>query len=151
MIISAIQGKSLPIYGDGRQIRDWLYVDDHVNALLKVALEGKVGETYNIGGNNEIKNIEVVHKICDILDELKPNKLNGLNSYRDLITYVEDRPGHDLRYAIDATKINSDLGWSPIEDFNSGIKKTIEWYLKNLYWSKNIQNGNYKLERLGVD
>jgi len=151
MILSALQGKSLPIYGNGRQIRDWLYVDDHVNALLKVAIEGNEGETYNIGGNNEIQNIEVVNKICDILDKLKPNKFNGLKSYRDLITHVEDRPGHDVRYAIDATKINSNLGWKPIEDFNSGIQKTIKWYLKNLSWSENIQNGNYKLQRLGVD
>ena len=151
MILNALQGKKLPVYGDGKQIRDWLYVNDHVLALIAVAFKGKVGETYNIGGNNEIQNIEVVNKICDILDMLKPNKLNGLNSYRDLISFVEDRPGHDVRYAIDARKISSHLGWKPKEDFNSGIKKTVEWYLKNLHWSEAIQNGSYKLERLGVD
>ena len=151
MILNALQGKKLPVYGDGKQIRDWLYVNDHVLALIAVALNGKVGETYNIGGKNEIQNIEVVNKICDTLDALKPIKLNGFNSYRDLIIYVKDRPGHDVRYAIDATKISSHLGWNPIEDFNSGIEKTVNWYLKNLSWSENIQNGNYKLERLGAD
>jgi dTDP-glucose 4,6-dehydratase len=150
IILNAIEGKDLPIYGDGKQVRDWLYVNDHVRALLTVASKGKVGETYNIGGNNEVQNIEVVEKICDILNVLIPDRLNGLDSYRQLITYVQDRPGHDVRYAIDNTKIKSQLGWKPKESFNSGMQKTIEWYLNNLSWSKNIHNGNYKLERLGV-
>jgi dTDP-glucose 4,6-dehydratase len=150
IILNAIEGKKLPIYGDGKQIRDWLYVNDHVRALLTVALKGKVGETYNIGGNNEVKNIEVVEKICDILDKLIPDKLNGLSSYSELIKYVQDRPGHDVRYAIDNTKIKSQLGWEPKESFKSGMQKTVEWYLDNLPWSDNIQNGSYKLERIGV-
>ena len=151
IILNALAGKSLPIYGNGMQIRDWLYVDDHVQALLKVAIHAKVGETFNIGGNNEIKNIEVVKKVCSILNELAPNKLNGLDSFSELITYVEDRPGHDVRYAINAQKINKDLGWVPKESFESGIQKTIEWYLSNNDWSDNIQNGSYQLERLGVN
>ena len=151
IILNALAGKSLPIYGNGMQIRDWLYVDDHVQALLEVAIHAKVGETFNIGGNNEIKNIEVVKKICSILNELAPNKLNGLDSFSELITYVEDRPGHDVRYAINAQKINKDLGWVPKESFESGIQKTIEWYLSNNDWSDNIQNGSYQLERLGVN
>ena len=150
IILNAIEGKELPIYGNGKQIRDWLYVNDHVRALLTVALKGQVGETYNIGGNNEVQNIEVVEKICDILNLLIPDRLNGLDSYRELITYVQDRPGHDVRYAINNTKIKTDLGWTPKENFKSGIQKTVEWYLDNLSWSENIQNGNYKLERLGV-
>jgi len=151
VILNALEGKNLPIYGDGKQIRDWLYVDDHVNALIIVALEGTVGETYNIGGNNEIENIEVVKKICNILDELIANKLNGITSFTELITYVKDRPGHDVRYAINANKIKRNLGWEPQENFESGILKTVEWYLNNLSWSENIQNGSYKLERLGVN
>jgi len=151
IILNALAGKSLPIYGDGMQIRDWLYVDDHVHALLEVALNAKVGETYNIGGNNEIKNIEVVRKVCSILNDLVPNKLNGLDSFSELITYVEDRPGHDVRYAINAQKINKDLGWVPQESFESGIQKTIEWYLNNNDWSDNIQNRSYQLGRLGVN
>lgn len=149
ILLNAINGKNLPIYGDGKQIRDWLYVDDHVKALMMVAIEGKIGETYNIGGNNEIQNIEVVGMICDILDRLIPEKLNKIDSFRELITYVEDRPGHDARYAIDANKIKKDLGWEPRENFESGIQKTIEWYLNNFSWSENILNGNYKFERLG--
>jgi dTDP-glucose 4,6-dehydratase len=151
MILKAIEGKNLPVYGDGRQIRDWLYVSDHIQGLMVVALNGKVGETYNIGGNNEIQNIEVVQKICEILDKLIPNKLNGLSSFSDLITHVKDRPGHDERYAIDSTKIHSQLGWIPKESFESGIKKTVKWYLENLSWAENIQDENYNLERLGVD
>jgi dTDP-glucose 4,6-dehydratase len=151
IILNALAGKSLPIYGDGKQIRDWLYVDDHVYALMDIALNAKVGETYNIGGNNEIQNIEVVRKVCSILDELIPNKLNGVSSFSELITYVKDRPGHDIRYAINASKINKDLGWEPQEDFESGIRKTVEWYLNNKVWCKNIQNASYKLERLGVN
>ena len=149
IILNATEGKDLPIYGDGKQIRDWLYVNDHVKALLTVALKGEVGETYNIGGNNEVQNIQVVEKICDILDTLIPDRLNGLSSYRELITYVQDRPGHDVRYAIDNTKIKSQLGWEPKESFKSGMQKTVEWYLSNLPWSENIQNGSYKLERIG--
>ncbi len=151
IVLNAIDGKNLPIYGDGKQIRDWLYVNDHVRALMAVALKGEVGETYNIGGNNEIQNIDVVEKICDILDKLIPDRLNGLSSYRELITYVQDRPGHDVRYAIDNTKIRGQLGWEPKESFKSGMQKTVEWYLSNLPWSENIQNGSYKLERLGVE
>ena len=151
VILNALEGKNLPIYGDGRQIRDWLYVDDHVLALMSVALDGNVGETYNIGGSNEIQNIEVVKKICNILDKLISNKLNGMASFSELITYVKDRPGHDVRYAINANKINRDLGWKPEESFESGILKTVQWYLTNNDWCENIQNGSYKLERLGVD
>jgi dTDP-glucose 4,6-dehydratase len=150
IILNAIEGKELPIYGNGKQIRDWLYVNDHVRALLVVALKGRIGETYNIGGNNEVQNIEVVEKICDILNILIPERLNGLDSYRELITFVQDRPGHDVRYAIDNTKIKNNLGWAPKENFKSGMQKTVEWYLGNLSWSENIQNGSYKLERLGV-
>jgi dTDP-glucose 4,6-dehydratase len=150
IILNAIEGKKLPIYGDGKQVRDWLYVNDHVRALMTVVLKGKVGETYNIGGNNEVQNIEVVTKICNILDKLIPDRLKGLSSYGELITYVQDRPGHDVRYAIDNTKIKSELGWEPKESFKSGMQKTVEWYLDNLTWSENIQNGSYKLERLGV-
>lgn len=130
-ILNAASGKQLPIYGNGQQIRDWLFVDDHVKALYKVLIKGKVGETYNIGGNNERKNIEVVESICQILEELVPNKPTGISAYRDLITFVTDRPGHDLRYAIDATKIKKELGWHPEETFESGLRKTVEWYLIN--------------------
>ena len=151
VILNAINGKKIPIYGDGTQIRDWLYVEDHVIALMSVAFKGVVGETYNIGGNNEIQNIEVVKKLCSILDQLVPEKLHGINTFSELITYVEDRPGHDVRYAIDSNKIKKNIGWSPKENFESGILKTVQWYLENLSWSKNIQNGNYKLERIGVN
>ena len=150
IILNAMEGKELPVYGNGKQIRDWLYVNDHVRALLIVALKGQIGETYNIGGNNEVQNIEVVEKICDILNILIPERLNGLDSYRELITFVQDRPGHDVRYAIDNTKIKTNLGWTPKENFKSGMQKTVKWYLGNLSWSENIQNGAYKLERLGV-
>ena len=151
IILNALAGKDLPVYGDGKQIRDWLYVNDHVRALLTVAFNGLIGETYNIGGNNEIQNIEVVSRICKLLDELIPEKLNGLGSFSELITHVQDRPGHDIRYAIDASKIKNELGWKPREDFLSGIRKTVQWYLENLSWSENIQDGSYKLERIGVD
>ena len=149
MILNALTFNSLPVYGNGKQVRDWLYVDDHVRALLTAATKGEVGETYNIGGNNEIQNIDVVHKICNLLDEFLPIKNNKINSYSELITYVKDRPGHDVRYAIDASKINKNLGWEPLENFESGIRKTIEWYLNNHNWADNIQNGSYKLSRLG--
>ena len=141
IILNALEGKDLPIYGNGKQIRDWLYVDDHARALLHVAFYGEVGETYNIGGHNEIKNIDIVNTICSALDELKPRS-NG-SSYSELITYVTDRPGHDFRYAIDASKINKDLGWSPKETFETGIRKTIQWYLDNEQWWRNIQDGTY--------
>lgn len=146
MILNALEGKSLPVYGKGDQIRDWLYVEDHARALYKVVTEGKPGETYNIGGHNEKQNIEVVHTICDILQELRPLD----RSYRDLITYVADRPGHDMRYAIDATKIQQELGWSPEETFETGIRKTIQWYLDNADWCQRVQDGSYQRERLGT-
>lgn len=147
MILNALDGKALPVYGDGLQIRDWLYVEDHARALYKVITEGEVGETYNIGGHNEKANIDVVKTICTILDELQPRE-DG-TSYSSLITFVKDRPGHDLRYAIDAAKIQRDLGWSPKETFDSGIRKTVEWYLANLDWCRNVQDGSYQRERLG--
>tara|TARA_B100001057_G_scaffold496727_1_gene598943 strand:+ start:134 stop:1156 length:1023 start_codon:yes stop_codon:yes gene_type:complete len=134
VILNALEGKELPIYGNGKQVRVWLYVDDHAKALLHVALNGKIGETYNIGGHNEIQNIEVVKIICDILDELAPSKLDGITKYEQLITHVSDRAGHDLRYAIDATKIKNELNWTPTETFATGIKKTVEWFLKNRDW-----------------
>ena len=138
VILNALKGKHLPIYGKGNQIRDWLYVDDHVKALFLVALNGKAGETYNIGGHNEKQNIEVVQLICKLLDELAPIKPKGLNNYSDLIRYVEDRSGHDCRYAIDASKIKKELDWIPLETFESGIRKTVEWYLDNQIWCDNL-------------
>ncbi|OZT28537.1 dTDP-glucose 4,6-dehydratase [Acinetobacter baumannii] len=144
VILNALKGKALPIYGKGDQIRDWLYVEDHTRALYKVVTEAKVGETYNIGGHNEQKNIDVVKAICELLEELAPNKPEGVNHYVDLITYVKDRPGHDLRYAIDATKIKEDLGWVPEESFETGLRKTVEWYLNNQEWVENVQSGEYK-------
>ena len=149
MILNALTFNSLPVYGNGKQVRDWLYVDDQVRALLEVVSHGQIGSTYNIGGNNEIQNIEVVQKICQILDELAPINNGKLKSYIELIEFVEDRPGHDVRYAIDASKITEELGWKPIENFDSGIKTTIKWYLSNKSWSDNIHNRSYKLERLG--
>lgn len=146
MILNALDGKPLPVYGKGNQIRDWLYVEDHARALVLVALEGKIGETYNIGGHNEKQNIEVVHTICDLLDELRP-KSQG--RYRDQITTVKDRPGHDMRYAIDASKIQQELGWTPQETFETGIRATVQWYLNNLEWCKHVQDGSYQRERLG--
>lgn len=141
MILNALHGKPLPVYGDGSQIRDWLYVEDHARALYKVVMQGKIGETYNIGGFNEKRNIEVVHTICKILDEVAPSK-NGLNSYLDLISKVEDRPGHDRRYAIDASKIKNELGWEPVETFESGIRKTVMWYLDNKNWWASLYQEN---------
>mgnify|MGYP001231236067 FL=1 len=148
-VLNAIEGKSLPIYGDGQQIRDWLFVEDHVIALYKVISEGKVGETYNIGGHNEKTNLEVARLICKLLDEMKPNHPNGISSYLELITHVEDRPGHDRRYAIDAKKIKDNLNWLPDNTFESGLRKTVKWYLENLKWCHDIQNGNYQRERIG--
>ncbi len=144
MILNALDGKPLPVYGDGQQIRDWLYVDDHARALYKVVTEGVVGETYNIGGHNEKQNIEVVQTICSILDEVKPKD----TKYAEQITYVQDRPGHDMRYAIDASKIERELGWKPQETFESGIRKTVEWYLANEGWWKAVLDGSYQGERL---
>ena len=143
IITNALEGKDLPIYGNGMQIRDWLYVDDHAEALLHVALTGKVGETYNIGGNNEKKNIEVVKLICSILDKLAPSKFKDISEYHQLITHVEDRAGHDARYAIDASKIELELNWSPNETFDTGIYKTVKWYLDNMNWCKQVQNRNF--------
>ncbi|MEG5549643.1 dTDP-glucose 4,6-dehydratase [Enterobacter wuhouensis] len=140
VILNALEGKPLPIYGKGDQIRDWLYVEDHARALYTVVTTGAVGETYNIGGYNEKKNIEVVHTICDLLDEIVPMEI----SYREQITYVTDRPGHDRRYAIDAQKISAELGWKPLETFESGIRKTVEWYLNNQEWVSNVKSGAYK-------
>jgi dTDP-glucose 4,6-dehydratase len=153
IILNALSAKPLPIYGDGSQIRDWLYVEDHARALYKVVTEGVVGETYNIGGHNEKKNIEVVEALCALLDELVPTGNNSLTkhlkSYTDLITFVTDRPGHDIRYAIDASKIERELGWVPIESFETGIRKTVKWYLKNKNWWLRVLNGEYQLERFG--
>ncbi len=148
MIINCLHGKPLPVYGKGENVRDWLYVRDHCEAIHSVLTTGTVGETYNIGGNNEIKNIEVVTTICSLLDEISP-KEDG-SQYSDLITYVRDRPGHDFRYAINANKINSELGWSPQESFETGIRKTIQWYLDNESWWRSIQDNTYRQERLGV-
>lgn len=146
VILNALEGKPLPIYGKGDQIRDWLYVEDHARALYKVATEGKIGETYNIGGHNELQNLEVVQTICKILDELVPTN----SSYAEQITYVTDRPGHDRRYAIDASKIEKELNWKPEESFESGIRKTVQWYLNNQSWCQRVQDGSYQRERLGV-
>ena len=148
MIINCLHGKPLPVYGQGENVRDWLYVRDHCQAIHTVLTSGTVGETYNIGGNNEIRNIDVVTTICDLLNEISPSE-NG-SSYADLITYVKDRPGHDFRYAIDAGKIQNDLGWSPKESFETGIRKTIHWYLDNQDWWRAIQDNTYRQERLGV-
>jgi dTDP-glucose 4,6-dehydratase len=138
VILNALEGKPLPVYGNGLQIRDWLFVDDHARALLTVVEKGQIGETYNIGGHNEKPNITVVKTICALLEELKPNKPDGVTHYEDLITYVTDRPGHDLRYAIDASKIARELGWTPAETFETGMRKTVQWYINNLDWCQHI-------------
>ena len=151
MILNALHGKPLPIYGNGKQIRDWLFVDDHVKALLKVVTKGAVSETYNIGGHNEKTNIEVVELICDLLDELAPKNPNGISSYHELIIFVKDRPGHDARYAIDASKIQRELEWMPEESFESGLRKTVQWYLDNPEWWKRVLSGAYRMERIGAD
>ena len=151
MILNALHGKPLPVYGDGLQIRDWLYVDDHARALVEVCTKGKVGETYNIGGHNEKKNIEVVKSICALLEELAPErKPAGVANYVDLITYVKDRPGHDARYAIDASKIERELGWVPQESFETGLRKTVAWYLANADWWQRVLSGDYQLSRRGT-
>jgi dTDP-glucose 4,6-dehydratase len=148
MILNALAGKSLPIYGDGKNVRDWLYVEDHCSAILSVLEKGKIGETYNIGGHNEKSNLEIVYKICDLLDKARPRGTG--KSYREQITYVKDRPGHDRRYAIDASKIKNELGWVPSETFESGIEKTIQWYLHNTEWCHHVCDGSYRGERLGL-
>ncbi|HFE2689228.1 TPA: dTDP-glucose 4,6-dehydratase [Klebsiella quasipneumoniae subsp. similipneumoniae] len=150
-ILNALAGKPLPVYGNGEQIRDWLYVEDHARALYKVATEGKSGETYNIGGHNERKNIDVVRTICAILDKVVSQKPGNITHFADLITFVTDRPGHDLRYAIDAAKIQRDLGWVPQETFESGIEKTVHWYLNNQTWWQRVLDGSYAGERLGLN
>ena len=149
VILNALEGKPLPVYGDGKHVRDWLFVEDHARALFKVVSEGKVGETYNIGGHNEQQNIEVVRGICALLEELAPQHPAGVTHYADLITFVRDRPGHDLRYAIDASKIERELGWVPEETFETGLRKTVQWYLDNLDWCRRVQDGSYQRERLG--
>ena len=150
IIINALQGKPLPVYGQGTQIRDWLYVEDHARALLTVLTKGKIGETYNIGGHNEKKNIDVVRTICSLLDEFLPSQIDGVNKYEELITFVQDRPGHDLRYAIDARKIDNELGWQPQENFDSGLRKTVQWYLENRSWWSRVLDGSYSGERFGL-
>lgn len=154
MILNALDGKQLPVYGNGQQVRDWLYVEDHARALYLVATEGKLGETYNIGGHNEKANIDVVNTICELLEELVPANVNSRASansvgFKSLIKYVTDRPGHDVRYAIDASKIERELGWKPQESFETGIRKTVEWYLNNKEWWSHVLDGSYTLERLG--
>lgn len=148
MILNALEGKSLPIYGNGQNVRDWLYVEDHCQAIFKVLKQGKPGDKYNIGGHNEKKNLDIVHILCSILDEKQPRS-DG-KSYREQITYVKDRPGHDMRYAIDASKIQKELGWVPAETFETGIVKTVEWYLHNSEWCQRVTDGSYRRERLGI-
>ena len=150
MILNALEGRPLPVYGKGDQVRDWLYVEDHARALYKVVTEGAVGSTYNIGGHNEKRNIDVVRRICALLEELAPEKPVGVGRYEDLIAFVEDRPGHDRRYAIDAGKIERELGWTPQESFETGLRKTVEWYLANREWCHRVQDGSYQRERLGT-
>ena len=148
MILNCLQEKPLPVYGTGENIRDWLFVDDHCDAIHTIIEKGEIGETYNVGGNNEIKNIDIVKTICNLLDNIRPSE--NLKSYQELITFVKDRPGHDFRYAIDSSKLQNKLGWSPKETFETGIRKTIEWYLENITWWQDIQNNTYQQERLGV-
>lgn len=150
MILNALAGKALPVYGDGKQVRDWLYVEDHARALIKVATEGRVGETYNIGGHNEKTNLEVVEAICALVDELRSDSSSFQLPASSLITFVTDRPGHDVRYAIDAAKIERELGWVPHETFETGMRKTVEWYLANQSWWQRVQDGSYRGERLGT-
>ena len=142
MIVNALAGKPLPVYGDGQQIRDWLYVKDHCSAIRRVLEAGRLGETYNVGGWNEKPNLEIVHTVCALLDRMQPRK--DQKPYIDQITYVTDRPGHDRRYAIDARKIERELGWKPSETFESGIQKTVQWYLDNMDWVSNVQSGSYR-------
>lgn len=148
MIANALNGKPLPVYGKGANVRDWLYVEDHARAIDCIVRNGAIGETYNVGGHNEWKNLDIVHALCDILDELKPS--GRVRGYRSLITFVADRPGHDLRYAIDAGKIERDLGWKPRETFDTGLRKTVQWYLDHPVWVERIRSGTYQGERLGI-
>ena len=148
MILNCLEEKPLPVYGTGENIRDWLYVEDHCDAIYTILQKGTIGETYNVGGNNEIKNIQIVEEICDVLNDIHP--AGSGKSYHELITFVKDRPGHDFRYAIDASKLKKEIGWEPKESFNTGIQKTIEWYLKNEEWWKTIQENTYKQESLGI-
>ncbi len=148
-ILNALEGKEIPIYGNGMQVRDWLFVEDHAVALCKVLVEGTVGETYNIGGHNEKTNLEVVKTVCSLLEELRPDKPEGITSYHELITYVKDRPGHDVRYAIDASKMDREMGWFPQETFETGLRKTVKWYLENKKWYSRVLDGTYSLQRLG--
>jgi len=150
MILNALEGRALPVYGQGDQIRDWLFVEDHVRALLLVLERGQPGRTYNIGGNAEKRNIEVVHALCALLEELAPNRPAGVARYADLITHVTDRPGHDRRYAIDASRIRDELGWRPSVTFDEGLRRTVTWYLENRTWCERVQSGAYRRERLGV-
>ena len=145
VILKCLRGEPIPVYGNGENIRDWLYVADHAEALYQVLTRGRLGETYNVGGNNERKNIELVRGLCQMMDDLAP----GPHAYEQLISFVADRPGHDMRYAIDATKIRDELGWEPKEDFLSGFRKTVQWYLGNQEWCKRILSDEYKIERLG--
>jgi dTDP-glucose 4,6-dehydratase len=149
MILNALRGAPLPVYGDGRQVRDWLYVDDHARALWTVLRHGTPGETYNIGGHNEQRNIDVVRTICRILDGAAPER-RPQNGFESLITFVKDRPGHDRRYAIDASKIERELGWRPAETFDTGLTKTVRWYLENRGWWQRVLDGSYRLERVGI-
>lgn len=144
IILNALNGKPLPVYGNGLQIRDWLFVEYHAQALYLVATQADIGQTYNIGGHNEQRNIDMMHKICELLEELAPNKPSSVKYYKDLITHVKDRAGHDVRYAIDAGKIERELGWRPVETFESGLLKTVEWYLASQEWVKNVQSGEYR-------
>ena len=149
-ILNAIEGKPIPVYGRGDQIRDWLYVEDHARALVKVVFEGAIGETYNIGGHNEKTNLDVVETLCDLLDQRIQDKPQGMTSFRELITFVTDRPGHDKRYAIDASKIEATLGWTPVETFDTGLAKTVDWFLANETWWQRVRSGAYQGERLGT-
>ena len=150
IILNAIEGKPLPVYGRGEQVRDWLYVDDHARALCLVMEQGKAGETYNIGGHNEMRNIDVVRLLCRLLDERVDAHPQGVSRFEELIEFVEDRPGHDQRYAIDAGKIERELGWKPDESFDSGLAKTVDWYLQNREWCDHVRDGSYQGERLGL-
>ncbi len=150
VILNALEGRPLPVYGRGDQVRDWLHVEDHARALYRTATEGSPGETYNIGGGNEHRNLDVVRKLCALLEELAPDKPAGVGRYDELITFVQDRPGHDRRYAIDAGKIERDLGWTPSESFETGLRKTVAWYLGNARWCERVQDGSYRRERLGL-
>ena len=149
-LIHALSGETLPVYGQGQQIRDWLYVGDHVRALFLVLERGRIGETYTIGGFGEKRNIDVVRTLCELLNTLSPQKPQGVSDYKDLIRFVTDRPGHDVRYAIDPTKICEELGWKPLENFDSGLRKTVEWYLNHEQWWRSILDGTYHGERLGT-